>query len=402
MSHSHVLEKPKKKRPVVVQKYGGSSLATPEQVQKIARKIVERKEQGVDLVVVVSAMGKTTDEFIKLAHQVNPHPTPRELDMLISVGERISISMVTLAINAIGKFQAISFTGSQIGLVTDTNHTNARIVEIKGYRLREALAEDKIVVIAGFQGVSTTKEITTLGRGGSDTTAVALAAALEADCCEILSDVDGIYSADPRFIKEAKRLDVVDYDLALEMSAAGARMLHKTAVEFAKKHNITLSLGLSTTGEIGTIVTRQNMSDLSPTGVVVDSNLVVFRIANAGGALAELLPRLSTERYKIKLWQYLAGTAFLVCSGAEARRMEVLCREMNLDFSIEHDKGLLSLIGAGVSVGSTAAGRFFKVLAKSAISFSAVLSGELFLKVLIGRDAADTARKIVHDEFFNP
>ncbi|OGC02407.1 hypothetical protein A2V82_02140 [candidate division KSB1 bacterium RBG_16_48_16] len=402
MSHSHVLEKPKKKRPVVVQKYGGSSLATPEQVQKIARKIVERKEQGIDLVVVVSAMGKTTDEFIKLAHQVNPHPTPRELDMLISVGERISISMVTLAINATGKFQAISFTGSQIGLVTDTNHTNARIVEIKGHRLREALAEDKIVVIAGFQGVSTTKEITTLGRGGSDTTAVALAAALEADSCEILSDVDGIYTADPRFINEAQRLDVVDYDLALEMSAAGARMLHKAAVEFAQKHNISLSLGLSATGEVGTIVTRQNMSDLSPTGVVVDSDLVVFRMSDAGGAVPNLLPRLSAERFDVKLWQYLAGTALLACSGAEACRIEALCRKMDVKFSIERDKALLSLIGTGVGVGTPAAGRFFKVLAKFAISLSAVLSGELFLKVLVERDAADTARKIVHDEFFNP
>ncbi len=243
---------------LIVQKYGGSSLATPELIKKIAERVIATKEQGYDVVVVVSALGDTTDHLRDLADQISLKPAPRELDMLLSVGERIAISLLAMAITERG-YPAISFTGSQVGIITSNDHTRARILEIKGDRIRHQLEKRKIVVVAGYQGVSIEKEITTLGRGGSDTTAIALAAALNAEKCEIMTDVDGVYTANPQDVPEAKKLDEVSYDEMLELSDAGAQVLKTSAVEFAKRHNIKIEVGSSFTGEIGTIITNGNL-----------------------------------------------------------------------------------------------------------------------------------------------
>ena len=385
-------------KPIIVQKYGGSSLATPEHIKRIAENVVRRKDDGVDLVVVVSAMGKTTDQFVKMAHEVNPNPDKREMDMLLSVGERISISMLALAINAIGKYPAVSFTGSQIGLITDNNHTNARVLEVKGHRLREALAEDKIVVIAGFQGVSVNKEITTLGRGGSDTSAVAIAAAIDAEACEIMSDIDGIYTSDPRIIPAARRIDRIDYDQALEMSAAGAKMLHKTSVEMARRHNVTLSLGSSATGNIGTIVTNEVLNKGLVTGVVLDRDVAVLRFS-AQEEVAFRLPLLfSEQRIELKVWQCVRGLGGLAVSGSDLGMAKRITEAHAQTEIVNGGAALLSIIGAHVGLGTQAAEQFLNIL-QDDLLFGIVFGGELFLRALVPLDKCEILCAKVHKHF---
>ncbi|MCG2760554.1 MAG: aspartate kinase [Candidatus Delongbacteria bacterium] len=264
--------------PLVVQKYGGSSLATPEKIKSLAKRIIERYDSGTKLVIVVSAVGQTTDNLEKKAFELSPNPDARELDMLISVGERESISLMTIAINSIRPGLAISFTGSQIGLITDTNHRNARILEIKGDRLVEALEKCKIPVIAGFQGVSTEKQITTLGRGGSDTTAVAVTAALNADICEIYSDVTGVYSADPRLCESAVLNKELDYETMLTISSLGAKVLKDAAVEYAHRLNIKISTGLNSSGELGTIISNSAALDRNKFVSLVYNDKLSYKI----------------------------------------------------------------------------------------------------------------------------
>src|SRR5687768_11710865 len=224
---------------VIVQKYGGSSVADVQKLKAVAARVMRTRAQGHDVVVVVSAMGDTTDELLTLARQVSANPDRRELDMLLSAGERISMALLSMAIRELGG-DAISFTGSQSGIITNDRHVDARIIEVRPFRVQDELARGKIVVIAGFQGVSYKKEVTTLGRGGSDTTAVAMAAALEAEYCEICSDVDGVYSADPRVVPQARRIGVLSYEETQEMAEAGAKVLNAQAVEFAKERGIAI------------------------------------------------------------------------------------------------------------------------------------------------------------------
>jgi aspartate kinase len=225
---------------LVVQKYGGSSVQDADRIRKVAERIVRTHKEGNDVVVVVSAMGDTTDDLLDLAQQVSPAPPPREMDMLLTAGERISNALVAIAIDALGE-SARSFTGSQAGMITTAKHGDARIVQVNPTRLREAVAEGSIVLVAGFQGVSQdSKDVTTLGRGGSDTTAVALAAALDADVCEIYTDVDGIFSADPRIVPDAQLVDRITYEEMLEMAACGAKILHLRAVEYARRYDVPL------------------------------------------------------------------------------------------------------------------------------------------------------------------
>jgi aspartate kinase len=224
---------------IVVQKYGGSSVADPERLKRVASRVMETKKLGHDVVVVVSAMGDTTDDLLRLAKQISANPDRRELDMLLSAGERISMALLSMAIRELGG-DAISFTGSQSGVITNDRHIDARIIEVRPFRVQDELGRGKVVVIAGYQGVSYRKEVTTLGRGGSDTTAVAMAAALGAEWCEICSDVDGVYSADPRIVKDAKRIPVLSYEETQELAESGARVLNAQAVEFAKEKGIAI------------------------------------------------------------------------------------------------------------------------------------------------------------------
>src|SRR5881396_2198366 len=238
---------------VIVMKFGGTSVADAQRIKHAARRIVETREQDRRVVAVLSARGKTTDELISMAEEVSTAPDPREMDMLLSTGERISCALCAMAINDLGH-RAISLTGSQAGIVTDTSHTKARILDVRADRIRSALDEDRIVLVAGFQGVSTAKDVTTLGRGGSDTTAVALAAAMEAEVCEIYTDVAGVFSADPRIVPDARKLPVVSFEEMLEMSASGAGVLQLRSVEYARNHGVRIHCRSSFTEEPGTFV----------------------------------------------------------------------------------------------------------------------------------------------------
>src|SRR5579862_5964198 len=242
--------------PTIVQKYGGTSVGDPEKIKLVARRVVETADGGNEVCVVVSAMGHTTDELIELAAQISPDPHPREMDMLLTSGERISMALLSMAINDVGR-DAVSFTGSQAGIVTDTRHGKARIVEVRSARVREALAEGKIAIVAGFQGVSTALDVTTLGRGGSDTTAVALAAALNADVCEIYTDVDGVYSADPRIVPTARKLHQVSFEEMLELAASGARVLALRSVEYGRNHGVTIHVRSSFNESEGTWIVKE-------------------------------------------------------------------------------------------------------------------------------------------------
>lgn len=388
-------------RSMIVQKYGGSSLATPDHIQRVARHVMKRKESGCDLLVVVSAMGKTTDNLVKLAHEVNPNPTGRELDMLLASGEQISISALALAINSNPQFHAVSFTGPQAGIFTDAHHTKARIQSINTRRLREALDADRIVIVAGFQGMTESGELTTLGRGGSDTTAVALAAALDADYCEIMSDIDGIYSADPKRVPTAKRIDRIHYDQALEMAACGAKMLHKTSVEFAKRHLINLSLGSSLSGEIGTVVSGDALGKGGVSAVAGDEDVCIIRFALNEVEALHLPELFSKQNIHLKLWQSVQGLGMAGVSRGDLNLAVRLLSEKTTNVSVEEDWALLSIIGEAVGVGTIISQRFFEILTTLNMQYGAVISDDLFLKVLCPRARINVALQRLHTEFID-
>ncbi len=284
---------------IIVLKYGGNTVATTDNLIAVAKQIVRCKAEGDDPVVVVSAMGETTDHFLTMAYQITEHPTRRELDMLLSVGERISISLLAMAINAEGPYEALSLTGSQVGIITDTNHTRAKIVEIRCARIHQVLDKNLIPIVAGYQGVSTEKEITTLGRGGSDTTAVALAAALGASQCRVMKDVDGVYSADPRRIPEAHVIEQIDYDQMLEFAATGSQVLSTSSVALAKQHRVEVAVGRADTGAIGTIITEGDFSKQEVTGLVSHGELTAIRLSRTSD-LSPALNDFHADAFTIK------------------------------------------------------------------------------------------------------
>ncbi|MFH1380659.1 MAG: aspartate kinase, partial [Candidatus Omnitrophota bacterium] len=267
---------------IIVQKYGGTSVGDTKKIINVARRIVSYKDNGYDVVVVVSALGGATDELIALASEITKKPSERELDMLISTGEQVSMALLAMAVQKLGK-EAISFTGSQVGIMTDNSHTKARIIDIAGGRIRRALKEGKIAIVAGFQGINADQEITTLGRGGSDTTAVALAAALGAKMCEIYTDVDGVYTADPRIVKNARKLNKISYEEMLELASLGAKVLHSRSVEVASKFNIPLHVRSSFSKKNGTIITKEvkAMEDMLVSGVTLNKNEAKITICDA-------------------------------------------------------------------------------------------------------------------------
>lgn len=266
------------KNKLIVQKYGGATLSTPEKIKQVAIRISELHKSGTSVVVVVSAMGQTTNDLINLAHQVSERPSLRELDMLLSVGERISMSLLSMALNDLG-CSAISFTGSQAGIITDDSHINARIIDVKAFRIEDALKENKIVILAGFQGVSQkTKEITTLGRGGSDITAVAIADYLKADRCEILKDVDGVYTADPKIVSDAKIISEIAYDQFSEMTLWGAKVLHYSSVEMASQKKVPLYIGSSINSESKGTLISANAKCMKSNVLAVNSIAKIYKL----------------------------------------------------------------------------------------------------------------------------
>jgi len=344
---------------IVVQKYGGSSVADVEKIRRVADRIAATRARGQQVVVVVSAMGDTTDELLGLARRVSESPARRELDMLLSVGERITMALLSMALNA-RDIPAVSFTGSQTGIMTTDSHNNARIVEVRPFRVQDELARGRVVIVAGYQGVSYKREVTTLGRGGSDTTAVALAAALDAEACEIYSDVDGVYSADPRVVPEARRLAALSYEEMQELAEAGARVLHAQAVEFAKEKGIALYCRATAGGE-GETVIRRSPPTRAGGAIGVASEKGLVQLATRSGeleALRDLLAYLEERQVSGKEIQFRApgegfgGQASLVLSRENLHDLASIVSGLEGRYggvALREGVGAVSAIGSGIN-----------------------------------------------------
>lgn len=403
---------------LVVQKYGGSSVESAERIKRVAERIVETKRQGHDVVVVVSAMGDTTDDLLKLAHDVSPAPHPREMDMLLTAGERISNALVAMAIHALGA-EARSFTGSQAGVITTQSHGKAKIIDVTPGRVRAALDEGSIVLVAGFQGVSQdSKDVTTLGRGGSDTTAVALAAALGADVCEIYTDVDGVYSADPRIVPNARKLDKISFEEMLEMAAAGAKVLMLRCVEYARRYNTPIHVRSSYSNKPGTVVSG-SMEDIPVeeailTGVAHDrseAKVTVVGIPDAPGFAAQVFRAVADAEINIdmvlqnvsKVETGKTDITFTLPRTDGPKAVENLTKlQEKIGFSqVLYDDhiGKLSLIGAGMRSHPGVTATFCEALANAGVNIELISTSEIRISVLCRDTELDKAVAAIHEAF---
>jgi aspartate kinase len=383
----------------LVLKFGGTSVADPEKIRRVAARLVAAKNAGGRVVGVVSAMGHHTDELVALAHEVSPRPEPRELDMLISVGERVSCALVAMAISDLG-LQAISLTGSQAGIVTDTVHGKAKIVEVRAARIHEALDQDKIVLVAGFQGVSTEYNITTLGRGGSDTTAVALAAALGADACEIYTDVDGVFTADPRIVPDARKLHAVSYEEMLEMAASGARVLALRSVEFARNHGVKLHVRSTFTEETGTWITEEDERMLEKamiSGVTHTLEEAVYRVE--GVDRADLFSALADAPVSVDTIIQTDGPILFSAPVEDRDRTAAVLDGLGAKWN-EHDGlGKVSVIGAGMKSHPGIAARTFATLRELGLEPELVATSPIKIAFYVPQDDVERAVKGLHEAF---
>jgi aspartate kinase len=401
---------------LIVQKYGGSSVADAESIKRVAKRIVETRKAGNEVVVAVSAMGDTTDELLDLAHEVTPLPDPRELDMLLTTGERISMALLAMAIKSMG-VEARSYTGSQAGMITDARHGSARIVDVTPVRLREALDEGAIVIVAGFQGFNRdSKDITTLGRGGSDTTAVALAAALGADVCEIYTDVDGVFTADPRIVARAHKIDSVTSEEMLELAAAGAKVLYIRAVEYARRHGVLLHVRSSFNNNEGTWVVADRdltleegtaMEEPIITGVAGDLNeakITVVGVPDVPGKAADIFAIVAKTGANIDMivqnvsgavtgltdisFTLPKGEGETVLTALRATQSEVGFDSLQYDDQI----GKLAVVGA-------VSAQLFRALSDAGINIEMISTSEIRISVVTRADTLHEAMRVVHTAF---
>lgn len=394
---------------LIVQKYGGSSVADVECMQRVARRILNTREAGNQVVVVVSAMGDTTDDLIELAKKVNPDPSDREMDMLMASGEQISSAVLTMALHAAGA-DAVAMSGPQAGIRTDATHLKAKIRDIDPRRIREQLKQGKIVVVAGFQGLNPNEDIATLGRGGSDTTAVALAAALEADRCQILKDVDGVFTTNPRVVPEARKLDEISYDEMLELASLGAEVLQSRAVEFAKKFGVVLEVMSSFHEKPGTLVREEvkDMEDIVVRGVAADKNQVkvtVGALPDKPGVAAGLFKELARANINVDMIvqnvsaQGITDLSFTVPRSELVKARKVIQGLRYDSVDVNEDIAKISIVGVGMKSHSGVAYRMFEALAKANINISMIATSEIKISVVIKKDQADKATQVLHKAF---
>jgi aspartate kinase len=397
---------------IVVQKYGGSSVADVARLRQVAERVVRTRQEGHDVVVVVSAMGDTTDELLALAKQVSGNPERRELDMLLSSGERISMALLCMAIRELGG-DAISFTGSQSGIITNDRHVDARIIEVRPFRIQDELAHGRIVVVAGYQGVSYKREVTTLGRGGSDTTAVAVAAALGAAWCEICSDVDGIYSTDPRVVPDARRISTLSYEETQEMAEAGAKVLNAQAVEFAKERGIAIYARATASGLPGpdpsldgTVVRKfaPRMPGMV-VGIASERNVLVLRAQGDPVPVLELLDRDEVAGKQLHVGHFgrpFAGLDLVIplenVHGAERLR-ERLASEFGDEVKLEDDVGAVSAIGAGINASHRNVRHGTGALTAARIEPRGLATSSFRITWMVPRDTLDDAVRVLHRTF---
>jgi aspartate kinase len=398
---------------LIVMKFGGTSVAEPDDIRGAARRIVIARENGHRVVAVLSARGRHTDELVAMAREVSDHPEPREMDMLLSVGERISCSLCAMAINDLGH-QAISLTGSQAGIVTDSSHTKARILDVRADRIREKLAEDRIVLVAGFQGVSgDSRDVTTLGRGGSDTTAVALAAALGGEVCEIYTDVLGVFSADPRIVPNARKLNVVSFEEMLEMAASGAKVLQLRAVEYARNHGVRIHCRSSFEDAPGTLVLAEHETMERPLVTAVTHSEEEARVTMTGvrdepGVAGRIFGTLADANVNVDMIiqnepveaQHGADLSFTV-AGDELETAVSVISPLELATGVQTDEriGKVSIVGAGMRSHPGVAAKVFKVLGDEGINIEMISTSPIKISCVVAADQVPGAVKALHEAF---
>ncbi|WP_181805260.1 aspartate kinase [Streptomyces shenzhenensis] len=404
---------------LVVQKYGGSSVADAEGIKRVAKRIVEAKKNGNQVVVVVSAMGDTTDELIDLAEQVSPMPAGREFDMLLTAGERISMALLAMAIKNLGH-EAQSFTGSQAGVITDSVHNKARIIDVTPGRIRTALDEGNIAIVAGFQGVSQDKkDITTLGRGGSDTTAVALAAALDAEVCEIYTDVDGVFTADPRVVKKARKIDWIAFEDMLELAASGSKVLLHRCVEYARRYNIPIHVRSSFSGLQGTWVSSKPIGDKKVEQAIIsgvahdtsEAKITVVGVPDKPGEAAAIFRTIANAEINIDMVVQnvsaaatgLTDISFTLPKTEGRKAIDALERNRSgIGFdSLRYDDqiGKISLVGAGMKTNPGVTASFFEALSDAGVNIELISTSEIRISVVTRADDVPEAVRAVHTAF---
>ncbi len=401
------------KKKLVVMKFGGSSVADADKIAKVADRVIAKKLEGADVVVVVSAMGDTTDHLIDLARSVTDAPPDREMDMLLSSGERISMAVLSMAIQKRGH-GAISLTGSQAEIITDTSHRRARITDIRATRVKEEIAKGNIVIVAGFQGVSSAREVTTLGRGGSDTTAVALAFALNADVCEILTDVPGVFTADPRIVPAARKLDEICFEEMLELASMGAKVLQSRSVEMAHKYGVVLKVGLAHVDEPGTIIREEDssMEQVLVRGIALNRDEVKFtvhRVPDKPGVAAAIFSRLAEKGINVDMiiqnigsegHANLSFTISMEDIDKTSALTELLKNEVGAaDVTCNENIAKVSIVGVGMRSHTGVAEKVFKTLAEKGINIEMISTSEIKISVVIARERAEEAVGALHNAF---
>ena len=400
---------------LIVQKFGGTSVANADRLRNVARIITETYRRGHSVVAVLSAQGDTTDDLIEKANEINPHASKREMDMLLSTGEQISISLCAMAIEAMG-YQVISLTGWQAGMLTNSAYSAARIKRIQTERIQKELDKKKIVLVAGFQGINKYDDITTLGRGGSDTSAVALAAALHADLCQIYTDVDGVYTADPRYVKGARKLDEITFDEMLELASLGAQVLHNRSVEMAKRYNVNMEVLSSFSGNPGTKVKEvvKTMEKTHVSGVAKDKNvarLSLVGLADQPGIAFKIFSLLAKRNINVDIILQSIGRdeskdiSFTVArSDAEEAKRVMEENKESIGFQkveLNDHIAKISIVGAGMANNAGVACKMFEALFSAGININMISTSEIKVSVLVEEREADRAVQAIHDRFFS-
>jgi len=398
---------------LVVQKYGGTSVAGPERIKKVARRIIETKKKGNRVVIVVSAPGDTTDRLIETAQEITPSPPEREMDMLLATGEQMSIALLAMAINALGE-KAVSLTGGQVGIVTDETFTKAKIKKIDTRKIEKELSKDRIVIVAGFQGITANRDITTLGRGGSDLTAVALASVLKADRCEVYTDVAGVYTADPRIVPDARKIDKISYDEMLELASLGAQVMVPRSVEVAKKFNVDIQVRSSFSEEEGTVITREvtKMEEVVVSGVAYDKDQVkvtITGVPDRPGIAAKIFGALAKGNVNVDMIiqssakEGINDISFTVSKGDLRNTLEIMERvkqEMGAKGLI-YDEGVakVSIVGVGMRSHSGVACEMFSALAEEKINIEMISTSEIKISCVIKEKDTEKAVRAIHKKF---
>jgi len=399
---------------LIIQKYGGTSLADIKRIKAVAERVVTTAKQGNKVIVVVSAMAGETDKLIRIAHEITDAPDEREMDMLLSSGERVTSALTAMAIQSMG-YKSVSFTGRQVGIITDSAHTKAMIERISAERLVKAINEDKIPVVAGFQGIDESSDVTTLGRGGSDTTAVAIAAALKADLCEIYTDVDGVYTTDPRIVREARKLDKISYDEMLEMASLGAKVLHGRSVEFAKKYNVPLVVRSSFNYNPGTLIIKEDedMEKIVVSGVAADKNqarITIMGVPDKPGIAANLFDAIANANIVVDIIvQNISSDtkatdiSFTVSEGDSKKAFEIT-KDVSDKLSakgvnMNTDVAKVSIVGVGMVSHFGVAAKMFETLAKKGINIMMISTSEIKVSCVIDVKDTEKAVKTLHDAF---